>query len=436
MADTLTSSVSRLRGPAVLPGGGVSTSGADLGISPAAATVRGMSKPSILSRRVAAAAASFRPVEDFYFRSRYAERRLAPGVADFTFGNPHEMPLAGIVDAIRHRAVPEDKNWFAYKTSETEPAAFIAAALNRELGLAFDPADIALTAGAFGAIAVALRLVADAGGEVVFSEPGWFCYAPMILAADAVPRSVALREPEFDLDLGAIEAAITDRTRLVIVNTPQNPTGRIYGRDTLVALAALLERASAKIGRRIFLLSDEPYRRLRFDGRAFVSPAALYPWTLISYSYGKVLLSPGQRLGYLALSPLMPKEDRDALRSVLFPAQMAIGWCFPNAVMQYAVPDLENLSIDQAALARRRDLLLPVLRKAGCRMVEPEGTFYLWGRWPDGRDPERLVSALAARDVFVMPGSILNAPNYFRISLTASDEMVRRALPILAEVIP
>lgn len=394
-----------------------------------------MSNPSILSRRVAAAAESFRPVEDFYFRSRYAKRRLAPGVADFTFGNPHEMPLAGIVDAIRQRAVPRDKNWFAYKTSETEPATFLAAALSRELGLAFEPADIALTAGAFGAIAVALRLVADAGGEVVFSEPGWFCYAPMILAADAVPRSVALREPEFDLDLAAIEAAITDRTRLVIVNTPQNPTGRIYDRATLAALAALLERASLKTGRRIFLLSDEPYRRLRFDGRAFVSPAALYPWTLISYSYGKVLLSPGQRLGYLALSPLMPKEDRNALRSGLFPTQMAIGWCFPNAVMQYAIPDLEGLSIDQTALSRRRDRLLATLRGAGYRMVEPEGTFYLWGRWPEGREPTRIADALADRDVFVMPGSILNAPKYFRLSLTASDEMVDRALPTFVEVV-
>ena len=110
----------------------------------------------------------------------------------------------------------------------------------------------------------------------------------------------------------------------------------------------MLERASAKFGRRIFLLSDEPYRRLRFDGRGFVSPAALYPWTLISYSYGKVLLAPGQRLGYLAISPLMPAADRQALRDAMFAAQMALGWCFPNAVMQYALPDLDALSIDHA----------------------------------------------------------------------------------------
>ena len=158
---------------------------------------------------------------------------MRPGISDFTFGNPHEMPLPGIVEAIRARAVPHDKNWFAYKTSEEAPHAFLAEHVGRELGLAFEPADIALTAGAFAAIMVAFRLVLDAGDEAIFSEPAWFCYEPMLLAADAVPRKVALKAPAFDLDLAAIDAAIRPRTRLVIVNTPHNPTGRIYDRATL-----------------------------------------------------------------------------------------------------------------------------------------------------------------------------------------------------------
>ena len=203
-----------------------------------------------------------------------------PGICDFTFGNPHEMPLQGIVTAIRERAIPHDKNWFAYKTSEQEPQAFIAERLGHELDLTFEPGDIALTAGAFAAIMVAFRLVVDAGDEVIYSEPAWFCYEPMLLAANAVPRKVNLQSPTFDLDLAAVEAAIGPKTRLVIVNTPHNPTGRIYSRASLEALADLLERASARIGHRIFLLSDEPYRQLRFDGRGFTSPAALYPWTL------------------------------------------------------------------------------------------------------------------------------------------------------------
>lgn len=387
---------------------------------------------SEVSKRVRAAEASFAPVADFYFRSRYAERRFEPGIADFTFGNPQEMPLPGFVAALRDAIEPHDKNWFAYKTSEDEPRAFLAERVGRELGLAFEPEDFALTAGAFAAIAIAFRLVLDAGDEAIISEPAWFCYEPTLLAADAVARKVQLAGPRFDLDLAAIEAAITPKTRLVIVNTPHNPTGRIYDRAVLLALAELLERASARIGRRIFLLSDEPYRRLRFDGRDFVSPAAVYPWTLVSYSYGKILLAPGQRLGYLAFSPLMPAAERQALREAAFAAQMALGWNFASALMQHAIPALEDLSIDQAALTRRRDRLMAALSSAGYAPLMPEGTFYLFGRWPDG-DPADHWNRLADRDVFVMPGTILAAPEHFRISLTASDAMVDKAVAALAD---
>jgi aspartate aminotransferase len=387
---------------------------------------------TVVSRRTAQARDAFRAVEKFYFDSRYGARRGDPAISDFTFGNPHEMPLQGIVAAIREAALPRNKDWFAYKTSEEAPRAFVANILAKELALAFEPADIALTAGAFAAISVAFRLLLDAGDEVIYSEPGWFCYEPTLLAADAIPRKVALSRPRFDLDIDAIDAAIGPRTRLVIVNTPHNPTGRIYERAQLVALAERLEQASQRIGRRIFLLSDEPYRRIRFDGRAFTSPAAVYPWTLIAYSYGKVLLAPGQRLGYLAISPLMPAAERDALRDAVFAAQMALGWCFPNAIMQEALPQLDRLSIDVAALARRRDIMSEALAKAGHTVLPPEGTFYLWVKWAG--DPERQWNALADRDVFVLPGSVMNAKDYFRISLTASDEMVERALPAFARV--
>ena len=386
-----------------------------------------------ISSRIKAADAAFAAVAEFYTSSRYGERRLVPGISDFTFGNPHEMPLPGLVAAIRERAQPHDKNWFAYKTSETEPQAFLAEHVGRELGLAFEPADIALTTGAFAAIMVACYLVLDPGDEAVFSEPAWFCYEPLLLAAAAVPRKVALKPPVFDLDLDAIDDAIGPGTRLVIVNTPHNPTGRIYDRSTLEKLADLLERASSRIGHRIYLLSDEPYRRLRFDGRSFVSPATIYPWTFISYSYGKVLVAPGQRLGYLGISPLMPAAERRGFTDSMFAAQMALGWCFPNAVMQYAIPDLETLTIDTVALAKRRNRLMNVLETNGFRTLQPEGTFYLWNQWPE-RDPDRLWSELAARDVFVMPGRLMNTPSHFRISLTASDEMVERALPAFEAV--
>lgn len=386
----------------------------------------------VLSQRSRDAAAEFAPIGDFFLRSSYGDTRSAAGACDFTFGNPHELPLAGLVGAIARNLHPQNPEWFAYKTSEPEPRAFIAEALSREIALDFEPEDIALTQGAFAAIALAFRLVLDVGDEVIIPVPGWFCYASMLLVADLVPVKVGLSEPDFDLDLEAIYAAITPRTRMVVVNSPHNPTGRVYSREQLQALADLLDSASNRIGARIWLLSDEPYRRIRFDNLPFVSPAELYPWTLIDYSYGKVLLAPGQRLGYLAISPLLPTEQREELRGATFPVQMAMGWTFPNAIMQYSVAALENVSIDLDTLAAKRDRMFRSLEQWGYQMVHPEGTFYLWGEAPGG-DALRFVETLAARSVFVMPGTLFERPRHFRISLTANAEMIERALPIFRD---
>jgi aspartate aminotransferase len=153
----------------------------------------------------------------------------------------------------------------------------------------------------------------------------------------------------------------------------------------------------------------------------------------VAYSYGKVLLAPGQRLGYLALSPLMPSADKQALQSSLFAAQMALGWCFPNAVMQYALPDLEGLSIDMHALSAKRAWMTEALERAGYEVLRPEGTFYLFCKCPGG-DGGRFWHALADREVFVMLGSVMEVPDHFRLSLTASEPMIERSLPVFAEV--
>ena len=356
-----------------------------------------------------------------------------PDALDFTFGNPHEMALPGLPAAIRAQAEPQTVEWFAYKTSERSAQEVVAAGLASELGLAFEPEDIAMTQGAFGAMSLALALLADAGDEVVIPVPGWFCYEPMLYAADLLPVHAPLDATTFDLDVDAIARAITPSTRVVIVNSPANPTGRVYPKASWDELAAVLERASREYGRRIWLMSDEPYRRIRFDGIEFASPAASYPWTVIDYSYGKVLLAPGQRLGYLALSPLIPAAERDELREALMPLGLAIGWGFPDAVMQYSVPALEALSIDLAELTRKRDRLYGALTDAGLEVTRPEGTFYLWGRAPGG-DAVAFCDALAARGVYVMPGTLFDRPEHFRISLTATMDMIERALPHLLEV--
>ena len=385
----------------------------------------------VISTRATAAKAAVDVVTTFF--ARIQATKDDPDALDLTFGNPHEMALPGLPAALRAHAEPRSVDWFAYKSSERPAQEVVAAALSRELGLAFEPDDVAMTQGAFGAMSLAFALLADAGDEVVIPVPGWFCYEPMLRAADLIPVGAPLDPVSFDLDVDAIARAITPRTRIVVVNSPANPTGRIYPGSAWQALAEVLELASRAHGRRIWLLSDEPYRRIRFDGVDFTSPAGAYPWTLIDYSYGKVLLAPGQRLGYLALSPLIPTAQREELRTALFPLGLAIGWGFPDAVMQYSVPDLETLSLDMPELTRKRDRMYGALADAGFEVTRPEGTFYLWGRAPGG-DAVRFCTALEARGVYVMPGTLFAQPHHFRISLTATMEMIDRAVPHLVDV--
>jgi len=381
-----------------------------------------------MSERAIRARSSIEPVTAYL--SKMQALTEDPDALDFTFGNPHEMALAGLTDAMRAQLEPRSVDWYAYKANERPAQEAVAAGLSGELGLEFAPDDIAMTQGAFGAIALALALVADPGDEVVIPAPGWFCYDPMLFAANLLPVPAALDPTDFSLDIDAIERAITPRTRVVIVNSPSNPTGRVFPKQTWDELAGVLEQASRTHGRRIWLLSDEPYRRIRFDGIGFASPVGSYPWSMIDYSYGKVLLAPGQRLGYLALSPLLPSAEREELRGAFMPIQLAIGWGFPNALMQYSVPALESVSIDVTELTRKRDRLYGALIDAGYTLTRPEGTFYLWGRAP-GDDAQAYCDALAEQRVYVMPGTVFDRPEHFRISLTATMETIERALPAL-----
>lgn len=377
-------------------------------------------------------AAPFRMLFEFARKSGYQERRLEPGVLDFTFGDPHEMPLPEYVEALRASAVPRDELWFAYKFSLVESQEAAAASLRKVVDLPWTADRIRMTTGGFGAITLAMKSVADPGDEVVYSLPPWFLYEALALEAGLVPVKVRIDPDTFDLDLDAIAAAITPRTRLVVVNSPNNPTGRIYPETTLRALAELLDAASARHGRRIYVISDEPYNRIVFDGARFRSPAEFYPHTLLCYSYGKTLLAPGQRLGYLALPPQMPDADQviDAVESL----QVAAGWLFPNAVMQYAVPRLETLSLDVAHLQAKRDRMTGALREMGYDVATPEGTFYLFPRSPLP-DDEAFVAMLADAGVLVMPGRLFETPGYFRICLTATMETIEASLPHFASVL-
>jgi aspartate aminotransferase len=369
------------------------------------------------------------PLISFFTESTWSHRQGQPGISDFVAGNPQEPPLPAFVETLQKWAVPQRNDWFAYRPNDDDARATVAAVLRERRGLPFEPEDVFMTTGAFGALATAFRAIADPGDEIVYVSPPWFFYDAMIRFAGADPVRVNSRAPEFDLPVNAIEAAITPRTRAVIVNSPHNPTGRIYPAAALQDLARVMTAASARAGRPIYLISDEAYSRILFDGRAFLSPTAFYAHTLLVYTFGKVLLTPGQRLGYLALAPGMP--DKEQVRGAVFLSQIAAGFAFPNAVLQFAVGDLEELTIDIEHLQRKRDRMVPALREMGYELHVPEGTFYLLPRSPIP-DDLAFTELLANNDVFVLPGSLFELPGYFRISLTGSDEMIDRALPVFA----
>ena len=341
------------------------------------------------------------------------------------------MPIPAYVDALRTHLEPRDKHWFAYKVSELASQHTVAETLTGRTGLAWDPADVAMTNGGFGALAVALRTLVEPGDEVIFLSPPWFFYELLILAAGGEPVRVRLDPPAFDLDLERIADAINPRTRAVLVNSPHNPSGRVYPPDALEGLAQALTDASARIGHPVWLISDEAYNRILFDGREFHSPAESYAHTVITYSYGKTLLAPGQRIGFLTMPPTLREPERAALRDEIFIQQLATGFAFPNALLQHALADLEKLSIDIGALERRRNRLVPALREMGYEASMPEGTFYTMARSPI-EDDVAFGEMLAKHKVLVLPGAIVEVPGWFRICLTASDEMVEMGIPRFA----
>jgi aspartate aminotransferase len=375
---------------------------------------------------------ALRPLAQFFERSAATRLAGGPRICDFLAGDPHEPVIAGFTDALVKAATPQRDSWFAYSMNEREPCGVVAEALRARHGMPFEREDVFLVPGTFGGLSVTLRALVDQGDEVIFVIPPWFFYEAMILDVGAVPVRVEAQRDTWDLDLAGIEAAITARTRAVIVNTPHNPTGRIYPPETLEHLGRILAAGSERNGRTIYLISDESYNRILFDGRTFPTPTRWYESSILLSTYTKVLLTPGERIGYGALAPSM--ADRQAVREAILLTQMVSGWTFPSALLQHALADLERLSIDLGALERKRDRMAGALQAMGYNLHVPEATFYLFPRSPVP-DDMAFTRHLAERNVFVLPGTLVETPGYFRISLTATEEMIDRSLPVFEQAL-
>jgi aspartate aminotransferase len=367
----------------------------------------------------------------YEFLAKY-ERWIAASAGDycdFALGNPQTMPLDEFVMALRNATTPKDKSWYAYKMNEPASREIVCASLNNLTGLEYPPENIFMTNGATGALLVIMNALIGPDDEVIFNSPPWFFYEGMILNSGGRPVAVDVDPNTFDLDVEGIERAITDRTRFVIINSPNNPTGRVYSPDTLAKLSSMLDRASKRIGRPIYLLSDEAYRAIVYDGAQFHSPTTFYKNSIMIYTYGKTLLTPGQRVGYIALSPRM--DDLEELRTILYSSQILSGWAMTSALMQHCLGDLEKMSLDVSALQRRRDRFVRGLRECGYEVRTPEGAFYITPKSPI-EDDVAFSDILAREGVFCLPGSVVRMNGYLRASVTANDDMIERALPIFA----
>lgn len=382
----------------------------------------------VINQQIQAAQAALRPFLELVTQSPV---QRAPVIADFLAGNPQEQALPGFVEALQRWSVPASIDWFAYRMMHEPARAAAAASLTAELGIGFAAQDVFLTRGASGAIALALSTVVGPGDEVIFLSPPWFFYEAMIIVSGATPVRVRLQPPDFDLDIAGIVAALGPRTRAVIINTPHNPTGRIYPAAALSSLAEQLAEAGRRYGRPIWLISDEAYSRILFDEHRMPSPGRFHPYSMLAHTYSKSALAPGQRLGFLALPPDLPASDAEVIRRALLTSSFGTA---PDAVMQYALPDIDRLLIDVSAIERRRDRMVVALREQGYHVRLPEGTFYLLPRAPVA-DDRAFCALLASQGVVVLPGHVVELPGYFRISLTATDEMVERSLPVFARAI-
>jgi aspartate aminotransferase len=372
------------------------------------------------------------PLLEFFTDSPYSRSAGNPRICNFVNADPRELPFPALTETLSRAVVPQEAGWLANGMNDPAAQRAVATSLSSRTGLDYRPADICLTSGAFGALASALKAILNPADEVITISPCWPFYPWLVLGAGGKPVDVPAARPGWELDVGAISAAITERTRAVIVNSPHNPTGRIYPAETLEELGRMLRDASSRHGRTIYLLSDESFSRVLFDGNRFTSPCRYYDNSFLIYTFSKVLLASGLRLGYLALNPAM--ESGSLVRGGVLAAQIANGWTFPNVLMQYAVPELDGLSIDVGRIQARRDRMVSALREHGYEVETPEAAMFLTVRSPWGSSAA-FAELLSEYDIYVIPGSLANFEGYFRISLTATDEMVESSLPGFAAAI-
>jgi aspartate aminotransferase len=345
----------------------------------------------------------------------------ADQVCDFSLGNPDLPPPAQYQEALRKVTATEGPGAHAYMANNGYP--FVREAVARQISveqkMVVGQDDILMTVGAAGAINVVMKALLDPGDEVLILAPFFVEYSFYVDNHGGVVKIVNTAD-DFSLDLAAIEEAITAETKAIIINSPNNPTGQIYSATELAALAEILKQAPQTI----YLISDEPYRKIVYDGHTVPGIFQAYRNSLIVSSYSKDLSLPGERIGYIAAHPEI--ESKGQLLGAMTLANRILGFVNAPALMQRVVAELQGITVDCTIYARRRELFCQVLAEAGYEFIPPKGAFYLFPKSPIA-DDARFVGLLAEEKILGVPGRGFGMPGYFRLAFCVEDAVIARS---------
>lgn len=356
-------------------------------------------------------------------RQQYGEDQ----VYDFTLGNPTIEPPKELHAELKRLAETPVPGMHRYMNNAgyEETRAAVAEVIAENCRQPISAANIVMTCGAGAALNVVLKTLLNPGDEVIILTPYFVEYEFYIDNHQGISVAVATLD-DFQPDLEAIEAAINDRTRAVIINSPNNPTGVIYPAATLTALGELLQRKEQELGISITAISDEPYAKISY-GEEVPCIFNCIDNSVIVTSHSKDLALPGERIGYLAANPAMAEVDL-FMQGVIF-CNRVLGFVNAPALMQRLVAGLQRCSVDSNIYRRKRDLLYNKLTQLGFTVVKPGGGFYLFPKSPLADEMEFIRLAQKYR-ILLVPGSGFGAPGYFRIAYCVEDNMIERSLPL------
>jgi aspartate aminotransferase len=349
----------------------------------------------------------------------------AENVFDFSLGNPDLSPPPEFQKTLVELAQKDSPGSHAYMPNGGYPFVreAVAARISIEQGVTLSADEMLMTCGAAGGLNVTLKALLDPGDEVIILAPFFVEYKFYVDNHGGVSKVVST-DDSFDLDLGAIEAAVNEKTKAIIINSPNNPTGQIYSQESLAALGKVLTTASQKYSGTIFLIADEPYRKIVFDNNDVPSIMQAYPNSIVVSSYSKDLSLPGERIGYIALHPEI--DEKLPLVGALTLANRILGFVNAPALMQRVVAELQGASVDNSIYTKRREVFCKILADTGYEFMPPKGAFYVFPKSPIGDDVE-FVSRLQEQKILAVPGKGFGAPGYFRLAFCVEDSVIERS---------